>query len=146
MQIGETYYEDFDSAIAAAKDGDTIVLLMDAAAIASSTLGDAEVPASTTVDLNGHKLGIIGRLTLNQTLTITDSTGKKSGLVFSGDIYAKATDQDLILKGLTISSSGNSIVSWMANDTGLQIEDCTIQSGEQRAVKWAERLQRPGSY
>lgn len=125
VQIGETYYEDFDSAIAAAKDGDTIVLLMDAAAIASSTLGDAEVPASTTVDLNGHKLGIIGRLTLNQTLTITDSTGKKSGLVFSGDIYAKAT-AGLILKGLTISSSGNSIVSWMANDTGLQIEDCTI--------------------
>ena len=125
VQIGENYYEDFDSALAAAKDGDTIVLLMDAATIASSTLGDASVPASTTLDLNGHKLSIVGRVTLNQNLTILDSTDNKSELVFSGDIYAKAAS-GLTLKGLTVYSSGNSIVSWMASDTGLQIEDCTI--------------------
>lgn len=125
VQIGENYYEDFDSALAAAKDGDTIVLLMDAATIASLTFGDANVPASTTVDLNGHKLSIVGRVTLNQNLTILDSTNKKSELVFNGDIYAKAAS-GLTLKGLTVYSSGNSIVSWMASDTGLQIEDCTI--------------------
>lgn len=125
-KIGETYYETLYAALEAVKDGETIQLLEAETLANNVTLGDKETPASCTIDLHGNKLMLYAALTLNQNLTIMDSTETKGELEFQKSITANNT-AGLILKNLTISSGiSKAVTSKMQSETGLQILDCTI--------------------
>ena len=84
-QIGDRKYTSLDTAIAAAKDGDTVTLLADVTADVVITANK-----SITLDLNGKTLnGGTGNtkatITNYGTITITDSSAEKTGTIKRDD-------------------------------------------------------------
>ena len=126
-KINNTYYATLEAAIAAAKTGDTIVLLADVT-LANVETTSVTLPENVTLDLNGKtvKADIIGTVKTNGGLWIT-STGHKM-LGSGADIYAtenatvinSANEVNIVSGAITLATT-----EWWT----LQNQNLTIGSG-----------------
>ena len=102
-QIGNVKYETLAAAVAAATDGDTIVLI-DNLTISSYVM----VKKDITLDLNGHTIevngGTYGLISSRYNLVITDSSTNGDG-----KIYSTAKEAVLVQNGGTLTVNGGTI-------------------------------------
>ena len=92
-----TYYKDFNTALAAAKAGDTLKLLKDVTGDVTVTIDKA-----ITFDLNGHK---IYALTVECKITLKDSTGGTGKIAEWLRIENRLTIGDLLEEGYALRNA-----------------------------------------
>ncbi|MBQ9387736.1 MAG: hypothetical protein IJU01_03635 [Lachnospiraceae bacterium] len=151
-QIGDNLYATFDEALAAAMDGDTIMMLMDAGQNNASD-ATANVNHNITIDLAGHKVYGEGahsrsiiRIAAGAELTIKDSVGggkmvnlagkNNSGGVISvngGTLNLVSGTLTGTLTGVNVNANNGGAVRVQSGGTfnmsGGSIEDCAATNG-----------------
>lgn len=125
-QIGENGYVTLAAAIAAAKDGDTVMLLAD-------STEDVTISKSITLDLGGKTLTNTGagKATISVDNGVTATV--KNGSVIGGASYynievTKGSNANLTLMGVT-ATAGNTGSSMIDNWGTLTIESGTYEGG-----------------
>ena len=102
--IGSTQYASFDEAVAAAKTGDTILLLSDA------TTSGATITTSLTIDLGSHALSGAGLTIVGSSIVIRDGSVSLSSAAHGASAAVELTSgASLKLEGTAMTLSGASM-------------------------------------
>ena len=111
-----TYYKDFNEALSAAKDGDTLKLLRDVPGDVTVTIDKA-----ITFDLNGHR---IYDLTVRCKITLKDSAGGTGKIAEWLRIENRLTIGDLLEEGYALRNAGTG--AWYG-ETEQTVGNVTVQ-------------------
>ena len=111
-KVGDTYYKTLPEAIAAAKDGETVILLSDRKNYVTNTIN-----ANITIDLNGKTLSVGNNnpfFRTNGEVTIQNGTITSDSACVIVNAYNKLTLKNVKITGVT-GGSGKNLVNVCSN-------------------------------
>ena len=126
-RINTTYYPSLASAVAAAQEGDTVVMIDN-----SNETATAVVTNAITIDLNGKTVTRAGlALNVQADLTVTDNSANGGGSAPAPARYLRnAEDSETsATQGSIQATGGSGVVAQVTNGATLTLDNVTVHAG-----------------